>query len=49
MQYILRSTDLLFLFGIRKNCHRNGRNPLLYLFIKMVDKTDCNNYVGISL
>jgi len=33
--FILRSTNLLIVFGIRKNFHSSGRN-LLYLFIKMV-------------
>jgi hypothetical protein len=32
--YILRYTDLFVLFGIRRNCHSNGRNLLLYKFIK---------------
>jgi len=36
--YVLKSTDLLILFGIRKNCHSSGRNLLLYLFIKKVIK-----------
>jgi hypothetical protein len=36
--YILRSTNILILFGIRKNCHRNERNLLLYLFMKRVIK-----------
>jgi hypothetical protein len=30
----LRSAYLLILFGIRKNCHSNGRNLLLCLLIK---------------
>jgi hypothetical protein len=45
----LRSTDLLILFGIRKNCHSGGRNLLLYLFMKKGDKSDNSNYRGISL
>jgi hypothetical protein len=36
--YILRSTNFLILFGIRKNCHDSGRNLLLYLFTKRVIK-----------
>jgi hypothetical protein len=32
------STNLLILFGIRKNSHSSGRNLLLYLFIKRVIK-----------
>jgi hypothetical protein len=37
-KYILRSTDLLFVFGIRKKCHSSGRILSLYLFIKRVMK-----------
>jgi hypothetical protein len=41
--YILRSTNLLIIFWIRKNCDNNGKNLLLLcLFIK-------RNYRGISL
>jgi len=32
----LRSTNLLILSGIRKNCHSRGRDLLLYWFIKRV-------------
>jgi hypothetical protein len=32
--HVLKSTDLLILFGIRKNCHSSGRNLLLFLYIK---------------
>jgi hypothetical protein len=32
----LRSTNLLILFGIRKNCHSSGSILLLYLFIRRV-------------
>jgi hypothetical protein len=35
---VLRSINLLILFGIRKNCHNRERNILLYLYIKMVIK-----------
>jgi hypothetical protein len=45
--YVLKSTDLLILFGIRKNCHSSGRNLLLYLFID--DETGCSNCRGILL
>jgi hypothetical protein len=34
--YVLRYTNLFVLHGIRRNCHRNGRNLLLYKFIKRV-------------
>jgi hypothetical protein len=47
--YCQRSTNSLILFGIRKNCLINGRSQLLYQFTKKGDKTDCNNYCGISL
>jgi hypothetical protein len=36
--YVLRYINLLILFGIRKNCHRNGKTLLLYLFTKRVIK-----------
>jgi hypothetical protein len=32
----MRSSDLLSIFGVRKNCYSSGRNLLLYLFIIMV-------------
>jgi hypothetical protein len=34
--YVLRDTNLFVLYGIRRNCHSNGRNLLLYQFIKRV-------------
>jgi hypothetical protein len=34
--YVLRYTNLFVLYGIRRNCHSNGRNLLLYKFIKQV-------------
>jgi hypothetical protein len=45
--YVSRYTNLFILYGISRNCHSNGRNLLLYQFIRR--KTDCNNYGGISL
>jgi hypothetical protein len=36
--HILSFTNLLILFGIRKNCHGSGRNLLLYVFVKRVVK-----------
>jgi hypothetical protein len=36
--YALRSTNFLILFGIRKNCHSNGRKLLLDILIKGVIK-----------
>ena len=44
-----RYTNSFYSFGTRKNCHKNGKNPLLFQFIKKGDKMDCNNYRGISL
>jgi hypothetical protein len=38
IHYVLRSTKLLIVFGIRKNCQSSGRNLLLYLFIRRVTK-----------
>jgi hypothetical protein len=35
---LLRSINLLIVFGIRMNCHSSGRYLLLYLFIKRVIK-----------
>jgi hypothetical protein len=49
MHYILRSINLLILFGIKNNCHRRRRNLLLYLFMEKSEETDCSNYRGISL
>ena len=37
-QIALRSINLLFLFGIRRNCLRSGRNRLLYLSIRRTIK-----------
>jgi hypothetical protein len=34
----LRSTNLVFLFGITKNCLISGRSQSLYLFIRRVIK-----------
>jgi hypothetical protein len=36
IHYVLRSTKLLIVFGINKNCQNSGRNLLLYLFIRRV-------------
>jgi hypothetical protein len=47
-RYVLRCTNLFFLYGIRRNCHSSGRNLFLYHFIKRVI-TRTNNYEGISL
>jgi hypothetical protein len=50
MHYVLRSTSLLIVFGIRKICQSSGRNPLFYLFIRRAIKlTAVANYRGISL
>jgi hypothetical protein len=38
IHYVLRSTNLLIIFEIRKNCQSSGRNLLLYLFIRRVIK-----------
>ena len=48
-QFTLQSINLLFLFGIRSNCLKNGRSRSSYLSIRRGLKTDCNNYRGISL
>jgi hypothetical protein len=37
-QFVLRSINLLVLFGIKRNCLRSGRSQSLYLFIRMVIK-----------
>jgi len=37
-QFAIRSINLLFLFGIRRNCLRNGQNRSLYLSIRMAIK-----------
>jgi hypothetical protein len=41
--------DLSISMGMRENCMIMGRSLLLYQFNKRGDKTDCNNYCGISL
>jgi hypothetical protein len=38
IRYVLRSTNLLIVFGMGKNCHSSGRNLLLYLYMKSVVK-----------
>ena len=35
-QLAMRSINLLFLFGIRRNCRRRGRSRSFYLFIRRV-------------
>jgi len=47
-QFALRSTNLLILFGIRRNCPRSGRIQI-YLFFTKGGETDCCNYRGISV
>jgi len=37
-QFTMRSTNLLFVFGIRRNCLRSGRSWLLYLSIRRAIK-----------
>jgi len=37
-QFAVRSINLLFLFGIRRNCLRSGRNLSLYLCIRRTIK-----------
>jgi hypothetical protein len=32
--FVLRDTDLFVLYGIGRNCHSSGRNPLFYQRIK---------------
>jgi hypothetical protein len=41
-QFLLRSINLLILFGIRRNCLRSGRNRSFYLSSRRVLK--CSNY-----
>jgi hypothetical protein len=38
IHYVLRSTNLLTVFGMRKNCQSSGMNLLLYLFMGRVIK-----------
>jgi len=37
-QFVLRSINLLILFGIRSNSRRTGRSRLLYLFMRRAIK-----------
>jgi hypothetical protein len=46
IHYVLVSTNLLILFGIRRNCHSMGKNMSLYIFIKWVIKLT-SNYRGM--
>jgi len=49
----MRSINLLFLFGIRRNCLRSGRSRSFYLFIRRtiqqnvvtVEAYHCVNYI----
>jgi hypothetical protein len=38
VKFALRSINLLFLFGMKRNCLISGRSQLLYLFIRRVIK-----------
>ena len=33
-QFAIRAINVLFLFGIKRNCLRSGRSRLLYLYIR---------------
>jgi hypothetical protein len=46
MHYVLRSTKLLILFGIRKNFPDQWKESIIAPFHKK-DKTDCSNYRGL--
>jgi hypothetical protein len=35
-QLILRSINLLILFGIRRNCQRSGKSRSLYVYIRLM-------------
>jgi len=48
LNYFLRSSNLLNLFVIRKNCHSSGSYILLYLFVERVIKLT-SNYRRMSL
>jgi hypothetical protein len=48
--YCLQSTNSLILFGIRKNeLSDQWKESVIVPIHKKGDKTDCNNYRGISL
>jgi hypothetical protein len=47
--YVLRYTNLFILYGIRRNCHSSGKASIIIRINKKSDKTDYNNYQGISL
>jgi hypothetical protein len=49
-QLVLRSINLLIVFGIRKNCLRTGRSPSMYLLIRrLIKQTLVRNYRGTSI
>ena len=47
--FIVRTVNILILFGIKRNCLGSGRSRSFFLFIRRLDKTDFSNYRGISL
>ena len=47
-KFAIRSTNLLFLSGKRRNCLRSGRSRSLYLYIRRTIK-QTSSYSGISL
>jgi hypothetical protein len=48
-RYVLRYTNLLVLYGIRRNCHSSGRSLITIPIHKEGDEAECNIYRGISL
>jgi hypothetical protein len=49
INYILRSTDFLTPFGVKKELPQQQKESVIIPIYKRCDITDCSNYRGISL
>ena len=44
INYAKRYIKALYLFGTKTNCHKNGKNPLLFQFTRKAIRMDCSNW-----